>query len=206
MSSFDNNNIISLSEVTSLGAAPSEVNMNNKNMKKITVVLISINLIDSDSEKYIDVYYKFIRENETLFIPKECKRIIFGNNVTSEYLNQYKEFIENIVIDDSIYFFLLALYDLPIKKNNYLEILGFDDIMYYFHFKSNIKSLSLVYDSVEAASEGGDRFIGAGGDSLGSVCDTVMTVGIKNKIFSEPKISYNYINSPIEKIWSFMYE
>lgn len=193
MSSFDNNNITALSD------------NNNKNMKKITVVLISIDLIDCDSEKYIDVYYKFIRENKTLFIPKECKRIIFGNNVTFEYLNKYKEFIENIV-DDSIYFFLLALYDFPIKKNNYLEILGFDDIMYYFHFKSNIKGLSLgELNNSEAASStiGSSDSQTKGGDI---VCDTVITVGIKNKNFSEPKVSYKYINSPIEKIWSFMYE
>ena len=199
MSSFVNNNMTR--------SAVSEVNMANKNMKRITVVLIDINLIDSGSEKYIDVYYKFTRENKTLFIPKECKRIIFGN-VTFEYLIQYKEFIENIVIgDNSIYFFLLALYDFPIKKNNYLEILGSDDIMYYFHFKSNIKGLSLG-DRSAASASGSDLEEAApfGGDGDNIICDTIMTVGIKNKNFAEPKVSYNYINSPIEKIWSFLYE
>jgi hypothetical protein len=154
----------------------------------VEVVLDFINIICNDDEKYLEVGYRFSKNYKIIFTPKEYKKIAFDNNVTFEFLNKYKEFIENIVDgNNSIYYFIISIYEMPVDKPSFIEIMRTDDKLCYFNFIKNYKDDKMV-----------------------------MTYGVKNTVFTEPimSCSYNFLeishfmpsvgnNNPVEKIWHF---
>lgn len=154
----------------------------------VNTVLDFIEIICNDDEKCLEVGYRFAKDYKIIFTPKEVKRIVFDTNSTFEFLNYYKEFIEKIVdCNSSIYYFIISLYDLPVNKSSFIEIMRKDDKLCYFNFAKNYRDDKMV-----------------------------MTYGVKNTIFVEPILScsYNFLdishfmksvgnNNPVEQIWFF---
>ena len=168
---------------------------------KVKIELDPIIVVYDENEKYLKINYRFIKNSVIIFEPADHKIVNLTADSDFEVVNNYKTFIENIVAaDSSIYYFLLALYNtFCVHENSYIEIMRNDNKLCYFNFENrSITFGGLSHTSGEISPNSG--FMEYSDDYF-----MVMTFGVKNIEFTEPKISIPYKNSylnPIEKYWS----